>query len=208
MVRAPVPTAPVTVLPSAEGSNRERLLDAAEECFLSFGVVETTIDDLVRRTGISRATLYRHVGNKEQVIAAVAARHLNRVLADVLGLLDGRPSLGDALIETILYLVDYAHEHELIAALLSPPTASSRLVELTQETRDDIQQQLIHFVEMLLSGYRPTGQVRADLDPDQAARWLALVTSALVLLPEAAPTRAEREALLRQMLLPAFLSKS
>ena len=206
MASTPARAADPTVLPSTKGTTRERLLDAAEECFLSYGVVETTIDDLVRRTGISRATLYRHVGNKEEVIAAVAARHLNRVLADVLGFLDDRPSLGDALVETILYLVDYAQEHELIAALLSPPTASSRLVDLTQETRDSIQQQLIHFVEMLLSGYASTGQVRADLDPEQAARWLALVTSALVLLPDAAPTRAEREAVLRHMLVPAFLA--
>ena len=207
MASSPPRIAAPSVLPTAEGSNRERLLDAAEECFLSYGVVETTIDDLVRRTGISRATLYRHVGNKEQVIAAVAGRHLNRVLADVLGFLEERPSLGDALIETILYLVDYAQEHELIGALLSPPTASSRLVDLTQETRDGIQQQLIHFVEMLLAGYEATGQVRDGLEPEQAARWLALVTSALVLLPDAAPTRADREAVLRHMLLPAFLAE-
>ena len=46
--------------PSDRGSARDRLLDAAERCLESCGVVGTTMEDIGRTAGVSRATVYRY----------------------------------------------------------------------------------------------------------------------------------------------------
>ena len=52
-------------------SKRQALLDAALECFLGHGVVETTLDQLLVRSGASVGSLYHHFGGKEQLADAL-----------------------------------------------------------------------------------------------------------------------------------------
>lgn len=191
---------------ATERSTRDVLLDAANDCFARFGVIETTIDDLVRHTGVPRATLYRHVGNKEQIIIAVTMRHLKRVFRGLTEIGQTHDDLGDALVEAVIFVVDTASKSELIAAQFTPLTGHTRLTELIAETRDLMEEQLTTFVGAFLDHYRPSGQVRPGLGAESATRWLTLIISAMLILPEVVP-EAERRALLREMLLPAFLAE-
>ena len=52
-------------------SKRQALLDAALACFLDHGVVETTLDELLTRSGASVGSLYHHFGGKEQLADAL-----------------------------------------------------------------------------------------------------------------------------------------
>jgi AcrR family transcriptional regulator len=38
---------------------RERLLEAAYECVGRYGLAKTTVEDVVKQSGVSRATVYR-----------------------------------------------------------------------------------------------------------------------------------------------------
>ena len=52
---------------AAPVSKRQALLDAALSSFLEHGVVETTLDELLARSGASVGSLYHHFGGKEQL---------------------------------------------------------------------------------------------------------------------------------------------
>ena len=65
------PTDPAPDVRAAAGSKRRALLDAALTCFLEHGVVETTVDQLLHRSGSSVGSLYHHFGGKEQLADAV-----------------------------------------------------------------------------------------------------------------------------------------
>lgn len=184
-------------------SLRERILEAAEECFATHGVVETTMDDLVRASGVPRATLYRHVGNKEQMILAVALRHMDEVLDGIAKIMASHRDLADALVDTIDYAVETAHRQELVGVQLAPAAGSARLVRLTEPTRAIIAQRLTDFMGDVLRPFRDSGQVREDLTDVEAAGWLSVVIAGLVLAPDTIPAEF-RGALLRSMLLPAF----
>lgn len=54
---------PVASTPAAS-SKRQALLDAALACFLEHGVMETTLDDVLARSGASVGSLYHHFGGK------------------------------------------------------------------------------------------------------------------------------------------------
>lgn len=57
----------------AEPERRQRLLDAAESVFLESGYSSASMDDIARRAGMSKKTLYRVFETKESLFAAVIA---------------------------------------------------------------------------------------------------------------------------------------
>src|SRR5689334_1463232 len=66
-----------------EGSAlQDRVLDAAERCFARWGAAKTSIDDVAAEAGLSRATVYRHMGNRGELITAVGIRTWEREQRD------------------------------------------------------------------------------------------------------------------------------
>lgn len=61
-------------------ATRERILEVAVEAFGQLGYDETSIEEVLRRSGVSRGALYHHFPGKEALFEAV----LDRVEADVL----------------------------------------------------------------------------------------------------------------------------
>jgi AcrR family transcriptional regulator len=70
----------VPAAPTDRGSARDRLLDAAERCLESCGVVGTTMEDIGRTAGVSRATVYRYFPSREAVMSGVIIRAAERYL--------------------------------------------------------------------------------------------------------------------------------
>ena len=61
----------------ARGDRRERadrILDTARELLLSWGYRRVTIDELARRAGVGKGTIYLHWRSREEVFHAVGAR--------------------------------------------------------------------------------------------------------------------------------------
>ncbi|MBO6673651.1 MAG: TetR/AcrR family transcriptional regulator [Rhizobiales bacterium] len=56
------------------GRKEDQLLDAAEEIFLSHGYAGASVDDIVLKAGISKATLYKYFHEKEALFRAVIDR--------------------------------------------------------------------------------------------------------------------------------------
>lgn len=59
------------------------LLQAALDQFALTGVRRTTADDIARRAGVNRATLYRRLGTKDDIVAAAILHEATRVLARI-----------------------------------------------------------------------------------------------------------------------------
>lgn len=80
----------------------EAILDAAVRCFDRQGVRTTTIDDIAAEAGVSRITVYRQAGTREQVVLGalllVTRRHLDRTVPRLLG----ATSVHAAMIELVL----------------------------------------------------------------------------------------------------------
>jgi AcrR family transcriptional regulator len=66
-------------LPRAKGAEarREAILDAAAVCFVERGYGATSVDDIAERLGVSKPTLYYHVGGKQELLGASFSRALD-----------------------------------------------------------------------------------------------------------------------------------
>ena len=55
------------------GGKAEAVLAAAERAFLEHGFGAVSMDTIAREAGVSKATVYAHFANKEQLFGAVIA---------------------------------------------------------------------------------------------------------------------------------------
>src|SRR4051812_19708027 len=74
-----------------EAERRQLLLDAAEHVFVEQGYTQTSMDDIARRAGMSKKTLYRIFDTKEALFGAVIASR-RAALAAMVGADDLAPS--------------------------------------------------------------------------------------------------------------------
>lgn len=80
------------------GSHEARIVDAVLRCIARWGVAKTTLDDVAREAGCSRATVYRlFPGGKDGLMEATARFELARFFAAVAARVDGADTLEDAL---------------------------------------------------------------------------------------------------------------
>src|SRR5258708_7048552 len=59
---------------AAKEAGRTQILDAAVRCFARTGYYATTIEDVVRETGLSRGALYLYFPSKEALYLAISER--------------------------------------------------------------------------------------------------------------------------------------
>ena len=98
----------------------ERIVDAALACFSRWGVAKTTLDDIAREAGCSRASVYRQFpGGKDVVLDAVAGRELRRFFDGLRAVLDAAPAtLEDLLVAGITCASRALRDHGALQYLL------------------------------------------------------------------------------------------
>jgi AcrR family transcriptional regulator len=105
--------------PKSIDAVRERILDAATEEYLEFGIRRTTVEAVARRAGVGRMTLYRRFAGKEELTEAVVLRELRDFMDELDRLMAGDGPLADQMLETFVFTVLHARENRLLARLLS-----------------------------------------------------------------------------------------
>jgi AcrR family transcriptional regulator len=78
-----------------------RAIAAALACIARYGVGKTTIDDIAREAGCSRATLYRYFGGKQDLIAAAVRSEAERITATARGAAEAATGLEDAAVAVL-----------------------------------------------------------------------------------------------------------
>jgi len=97
-----------------------KVLDAALACFGRWGMAKTTLDDIAREAGCSRATVYRlFPGGKDVVLDAVAARELHAFFDGLAAELDHHADdLEDLLVAGVTYAARSIRDHAALQLLL------------------------------------------------------------------------------------------
>lgn len=94
-----------------------RLLDAAREEFVAHGIARTAVGDIARRAGVSRPTLYRKCGDKEDIVAAVLVRETTEFFVRAQAVLMPLSNAEDRMVEAFVMGMREARDHPLVMAL-------------------------------------------------------------------------------------------
>lgn len=157
-----------------------RILDGALAEAAAHGLKSLSIEAVARRAGVNRVTVYRRFGDRDALVAALAAREGHRMSMALLAAVAEVEDPEERLVEGFLASLRYARAHPLIvrAAQVEPEAL------IGAGLADDAALLRIGAV-FLAGGIRDAQRARGahHVDPDQAGETLARLFASFVLLP-------------------------
>ena len=171
--------------------SRQRIIEATSACVARRGMAKTTVEDVAREAGISRATVYRAFpGGRDELIDATVSWAVLDFFAKLYERIQGATDLEEVMERGIMFAHRSIVEHEVLQRVMQtePDTLLPALTVESIRIREGIAQVLAPFVvdrglapgvdldaaadflaRMVLSYISAPG--RWDLeDPDQVAR--------------------------------------
>src|SRR5690242_19267688 len=98
---------------------RQRLLAATYVCVARFGLAKTTIDDVVKESGVSRATIYRQFpGGRDGLLRETVGWEIGRYFIRLADHVQGADDLAGLLEDGLVYARRTLLEHELLQKIL------------------------------------------------------------------------------------------
>ncbi len=150
--------------PAAKEGRRTQILDAAVRCFARRGYYETTIEDLVAETGLSRGALYLYYPSKEAIYLAISERWGCGLEEAIRARLT--PDLSPA--ATLQLLIEVTGEHvraetDACRILMEGWNLERQIPALAERARREHERGMAAFGDLLRAGIA-TGEFRADLE--------------------------------------------
>jgi AcrR family transcriptional regulator len=96
-----------------------RMRDAALVCIGRFGLAKTTVDDIAREAGVSRATLYRYYDGKTALVRAAVAAEFDRVLTALVDTGRAQASFAGAVVAVVVRASRELRGHDALQFLLA-----------------------------------------------------------------------------------------
>jgi AcrR family transcriptional regulator len=184
-------------------STRVRLVDGALRCLARQGITKTTVDDIAREAGFSRATAYRAFpGGKDDILAAVVETEVARLFSSLAVVMGEAHDLEDVLVAGMVESARQLRSHGALSYLLAHEPGAV-LPQLTFAGQDRV---------LLVAGDLAAPFFARWLEPEQASRaaeWAVRIVLAYCSdqtpatdLTDPAATRA----LVRAFVLPGILA--
>lgn len=182
----------------------DRILDAAYQQLLDFGLRRASVEDIARRAGVARITIYRRYPNKDELVRAVLLREGQRVFRQVDAVVAPIDDLDEQLVEGFTAIWDATRSHPLLHRLLETES------DLTVPSLTVHGGPVVAFGREYLAGHLERAQAQGRLhhfDPRSVAEVLVRLTLSFLLTPESViPLGTDDEArrFARHFLLPAM----
>ena len=96
-----------------------RILDAALGEFSTYGLRRTSMEDVARRAGVARATVYRKFAVKDALVQAVIMREGHRFMAEFDTVVRRYATIEEQVVEGWMFSIGYMREHPLFNGLLA-----------------------------------------------------------------------------------------
>ncbi|GAB2840947.1 TetR/AcrR family transcriptional regulator [Actinocorallia aurea] len=165
--------------------SQRRILDGALEQFARSGIQRSTMEDVARRAGLSRMTVYRRFATKEALVAHLVRREFRRYFARFLRDIAEAETVADRVVLGFVSSLRAVLGNPLIGGLIDsePDVIVSSMVRDEGRTLAVVRQ----FVADQLRREQGAGHVRADLNVDVAAELMVRISASFLAIPTLLP---------------------
>ena len=160
----------------------ERILDATLGRILQVGIRRSSLDDIARRCGLNRVTLYRRCSGKDALIEAALSREISRVLAEATAIASTTEGTDAQIEETVLFVLRLTRTHPLVTQLLA--VAPEEALGFYTVRGEEMVSQGIEYIAGVLTAGQEQGML-ARYDPRPVAELVARMAHSLMLTPTA-----------------------
>lgn len=197
-------SASVTDGPPDDTERQELIATAAARCFSRWGVSRTRMEDIAKEAGIARPALYRYYAGKDELVLAVMVRHMHERATQLHARVKLKGPAGPLLVEALRTGIVGGRDEAIPDVVLSE--------EVLHDTAKVVAESPAVFDAMSLY-WRPyleyaeqRGELRPDVDLDQAVRWLTFIVFHFLTVPETVPPLDELPIYLRTFVVNALVA--
>jgi AcrR family transcriptional regulator len=163
-------------------SLHDRILAATFRCVERFGMGKTTIDDIVKESGVSRATIYRQfAGGRDEVLLETVGWELTNYLTRLADHVRDAPSLAELLRRGLGFAHRSVAEHAVLRKIME--TEPERLLPLLTTEAAKTLPFIADFLLPYLRREADAGRLRPGVDIERAAEYLARSILSLIGAP-------------------------
>jgi AcrR family transcriptional regulator len=181
---------------SDDGATRERILDAAAECFRQLGIAKSTMHDIARVADLSRGTVYRYFPDRRSLIDATISQHAQQYYDEAaramepLATLAGRiGAFGEVFARTFTGHRD--------GSLVSDDLDLARIMA---SDVDGALRRMTAFLEPYVRDAKRRGELADVVDADEGSELLARMLMSIAVMPVSAGFDVRRPATVRRYL--------
>ena len=183
--------------------DRSRILDAAYEQFCQLGIRRSTMDDVARRAGVSRITVYRRFVTKDLLVEEVVRREFRRYFDQFLADIQQAETAADRVVLGFVSSLRAIRGNPLIGGLMvaEPDVLVPSMATDGGRTLAAVRQ----FVAGQLKREQQAGHVSKAVDVDLVAELMVRLSTSFLVIPSQVIDLDDDEqvaAVARQFLVP------
>ena len=161
---------------------RDRLLAATYRCVSRFGMAKTTIEDVAKESGLSRATIYRQFpGGRDELLLETVGWELGNYFTDLGDHVRDAPDLEQLFERGLVFAHRSVTEHLVLRKILD--TEPERLLPLLTVESAKTLPFIADFLHPYLVREAEQGRLRPGVEIDRAAEYLARAILSLINAP-------------------------
>ena len=162
---------------ATEHSRRAQIIAAANDHFRQYGYAKTTVGDLARAVGFSTAYVYKFFASKQAIGEAICGLCLNRIAADLQGVVGSAMSASERLRALFRLLSHHAREMTLRESRLREIVIAAHVErwQVFVEHEATLRAALVRIVE----DGRRLGEFERKTSLEETCRGIALVLEPL-----------------------------
>ncbi|MFI5302157.1 MAG: TetR/AcrR family transcriptional regulator, partial [Polyangiales bacterium] len=107
-----------------ERSKKDTILCEAARAFMRFGFKKASIDEIAKKAGVAKGTVYLAAASKEDLFYQVLHREIRSWIAEVANHIDHRRGADEVFTEMLRASLKYLDERPLVRELLFGETAA------------------------------------------------------------------------------------
>jgi len=158
------------VTKEGKAKTRDKILDAAEALYMRKSFNETSMNDIVAESGLSKGALYNHFNSKEELIVAIYDRFIHRTLEQLKTMLEAEPTASRKmeLIGEAAFVTTADRPRAFQAMNIEFMVAASRMEALAprMEARYN---ETVGILKNTIQGGIDAGEFRSDLNAGEVA---------------------------------------
>jgi AcrR family transcriptional regulator len=191
-------------------TNQAHVIQVAAELFRNHGLSYTSMDDVVKQSGVSKSNIYYHFKSKDDLTLSVLEAYISALEASFQKqLVESRGSLSEKIKQYTDMLIEELAERGCIGgcpliSLMVEAGRTNKQVHLRLEMF--FEQQIDHFTQLIQQGAEQ-GEIRNDLPANMLASifssWLEGMLMLISIKRNTDSFRKERDTLLKMLQTPS-----
>lgn len=157
-----------------------KILEAAERCIRRYGIRRTSMQEVARAAGFSRAWLYRHFPDKESLVSAVLLRTDETFWRAAREQVEAQTTLVDQVVAAVRFARAQAPSDLFLGLMETEPDTVTAMLATGLRLQLPA---MSRFWRPYVDAAQQRGEVRADLDIARAAEWVFRMVLSVTTVP-------------------------